>query len=199
MLLKLLAHPLTQPYISDGDQLALSYLESVTVSKAKSTAAAAAAATAAIDGDDDDSKARQEGTAPETDVPKKMVAGEREAHLGGAGANELDDDDDVGFRVTFVSVNRGFTARDWEWYATRRMVQRPLFTDLEVSPCRSCSVPSGVHAEPPPPAGQDTFPNQRFEVLRARNEVSLVRRRDEILQLGSIKSASPRQPATLSL
>lgn len=121
--LKLLAHPLTQPYISDGDQLALSYLESVSVSKAKSSVAAAGeaasaapVAAAATDGDDDDSKARQEGAAPETDAAKKIIAtGDRGRQQVGAGADELDDDDDVGFRVTFVSANRErFGSGGWE-------------------------------------------------------------------------------------
>lgn len=85
-----MAHPITQPYISDGDQLALSYLESVSVHKAAAVVAAAAASE------------KQAGAAEKTSPSKS--AGEN----GGrdeprAETEELDDDDDVGFRVTFVS------------------------------------------------------------------------------------------------
>lgn len=92
---KLLAHPLTQPYISDGDQLALSYLEAVAVHKATSAAAAVAASGAGAGaGVADGDKGRKSGASEEKEEASKSVGGE-----GG----KLDDDDDVGFRVTFVS------------------------------------------------------------------------------------------------
>ncbi|CAM9413122.1 unnamed protein product [Ectocarpus sp. 13 AM-2016] len=107
---KLLAHPLTQPYISDGDQLALSYLEAVAVHKATSTAAAVAASGAAAGAADGD-KGRTSGASEEE---KEEVS----ESVGGEG-EKLDDDDDVGFRVTFTFRENPFFSnselwREWE-------------------------------------------------------------------------------------
>lgn len=100
--LQLLAHPVTQPWISDGDQLSLSYLESIAVHKAFSGAVKGSAI----------SSYSKEG------LPGDEVRGNRESGApgeskstekgGGGGVEELDDDDDVGFRVTFVSTWRRF-------------------------------------------------------------------------------------------
>eukprot|EP00903_Cladosiphon_okamuranus_P015140 g13999.t1 len=100
----LLAHPITQPYISDGDQLALLYLESISVHKAAAAAAAAESATAESE--------KQAGGADKPSSSK---------HAGENGGREepLDDDDDVGFRVTFAFRDNPFFSntelwREWE-------------------------------------------------------------------------------------
>ncbi|CAM9521669.1 unnamed protein product [Ectocarpus sp. 12 AP-2014] len=106
----LLAHPLTQPYISDGDQLALSYLEAVAVHKATSTAAAVAASGAASGAADGDKGRKSGASEEEKEEVSESVGGEGE---------KLDDDDDVGFRVTFTFRENPFFSnselwREWE-------------------------------------------------------------------------------------
>ena len=101
--LKLLAHPMTQPYISDGDQLALSYLESVSVHKAlPATAAAAAAAATATAAGAGEQKAEGAAEKPSKSAGENGVR--EKPKPAAARVEELDDDDDVGFRVTFVSI-----------------------------------------------------------------------------------------------
>lgn len=114
---KLLAHPVTQPWVSDVDQLALSYLESVTVHKASSSAATNAqqkdAGGAAVGGSADGDEGR-----------KKQ---------GGEGGQELGDDDDVGFRVTFVSTpcRCGRAPQSSCWYCWKRSACATNFEETE--------------------------------------------------------------------
>eukprot|EP00752_Nemacystus_decipiens_P002528 g2372.t1 len=110
----LLAHPMTQPYISDGDQLALSYLESVSVHKALSTAAGGGAVTASAE-------SKEKSGAAEKHPPSKRAGenGELEKPARTGRPEELDDDDDVGFRVTFAFRENPFFSnaelwREWE-------------------------------------------------------------------------------------
>ncbi|CAM9208921.1 unnamed protein product, partial [Laminaria digitata] len=96
---------LTQPYISDGDQLALSYLESIAVYKASSSVGS-------------DGKPRQEG-AGDDDAEKASPGGKAGGEAEGEKGAELDDDDDVGFRVTFTFRENPFFSnkelwREWE-------------------------------------------------------------------------------------
>lgn len=109
----LLAHPLTQPWVSDGDQLALSYLEAVAVSKASAGKALVSSATALV------SPAQRapesEGDGEEGVQDRKNGKNSREEC-----AEELDDDDDVGFRISFVFRENPFfsNAELWkEWEA----------------------------------------------------------------------------------
>lgn len=82
--------------MSDGDQLALSYLEAVAVSKASAGKALVSSATALV------SPAQRapesEGDGEEGVQDRKNGKNSREEC-----AEELDDDDDVGFRISFVS------------------------------------------------------------------------------------------------
>lgn len=87
---QLLAHPATQPWVSDVDQLALSYLESVGVHKALSKGSATG-------------KQQEAQQATGEDVEGGSQNGDKERRSDTASTEELDDDDDVGFRVTFVS------------------------------------------------------------------------------------------------
>ncbi|CAM9510247.1 unnamed protein product [Ectocarpus sp. 8 AP-2014] len=98
------------PYISDGDQLALSYLEAVAVHKA-TPAAAAVAASGSTAGAADGDKGRKSGASEEE---KEEVS-----ESVGGGGEKLDDDDDVGFRVTFTFRENPFFSnselwREWE-------------------------------------------------------------------------------------
>ncbi|CAM9497427.1 unnamed protein product [Ectocarpus sp. 4 AP-2014] len=98
------------PYISDGDQLALSYLEAVAVHKATSTAAAVAASGAAAGAAECDEGRKSGVSEEEKEEVSESVGGEGE---------KLDDDDDVGFRVTFTFRENPFFSnselwREWE-------------------------------------------------------------------------------------
>lgn len=79
---QLLAHPITQTWISDGDQLALSYLEAVSVSR--------------IGGKGGEGTGDREGGTP------RGGTGSEKCEEGVA--EDQDDDDDMGFRVSFVSL-----------------------------------------------------------------------------------------------
>lgn len=104
MLEKLLAHPVTHAFVADGDQLALSYLESIAVHKASSSSASASVAGASHKSSN--GKGHQPKVETETVPAKNLDGGDGGLEGSGGGSwrgGELDDDDDVGFRVTCVS------------------------------------------------------------------------------------------------
>lgn len=84
---QLLGHPVTHRWISNVDQSALTFLESVTVSKALSRAGATTACAAQADGGVER-------------VPMEWV----KHGVNGSSYEDLDEDDVLGYRITFVSA-----------------------------------------------------------------------------------------------
>lgn len=109
MLPQLLAHPLTQLYVTGNDQYPLSYLEAISISKSTS-----GINLLAIQEQQERQKQQQEDGA----VKSKGVVGEQESKIDKK--PEVDDDDDgVGFRVTFVSLRQCVTERTGRWASPR--------------------------------------------------------------------------------